>query len=94
MSTHVHDLGSNENCKQLLSSLGEYIDGSLGEELCSQLEHHMRECQRCTVVVDTLRKTVELYHETADSAAMPVEVRQRLFLRLNLEDYLKGSPEE
>ncbi|HEX9019455.1 MAG TPA: zf-HC2 domain-containing protein [Anaerolineaceae bacterium] len=81
----IHE--QHDTCKSLLSSLSEYVDGSLSDELCSVLEQHMKGCQRCRIVVDTLRKTVELYHETSDE--LPDTVRERLFLKLNLEEYLK-----
>jgi hypothetical protein len=49
----------------------------------------LRDCHNCRVVVDTLRKTVELYHHDAEEECMPKNVRERLFLRLNLGDYRK-----
>ncbi len=82
MSEHSH-------CQELLSSLSDYVDGELGAELCSQLERHLRECQRCKVVVDTLKKTVELYQDTSDEVDLPDDVRQRLYLRLELQDFLR-----
>lgn len=87
---HIHVIcEEHENCRQLLSSLGEYVDGTLSPELCAVLERHMIDCQRCRVVVDTMKKTVELYQETGEETHLPEDVRERLFLRLNLEDYLK-----
>jgi hypothetical protein len=80
---------SHETCKQMLSSLGEYVDGTLGEELCAEIEKHMQGCDRCQIVVNTLKKTVELYHDTTDEEQLPADVRQRLFVRLNLEDFIK-----
>lgn len=76
------------NCHELLSSLSEYVDGSLQAELCSEIERHLRDCNRCRVVVNTLKKTVELYHDTVEDETMPDEVRQRLFMRLELKDYI------
>jgi anti-sigma factor RsiW len=86
MSEHEHE---HKDCKQLLSSLGEYVDGNLEKELCIEIERHMSGCKRCRVVVDTLKKTVELYHETPGESELPVDVRQRLYVRLDLEDYFK-----
>lgn len=83
---HEH---THETCSELLSSLGEYVDGSLDADVCAVIEQHMRGCQRCRVVVDTLKKTIELYHETADQPSIPVDVKERLYLRLNLEDFKK-----
>jgi predicted anti-sigma-YlaC factor YlaD len=77
-------------CKALLGYLSDYVDGDLSEELCRQIESHVAECQDCRVVVDTLRKTVSLYHK---SAAEPAELsgatREHLYKTLHLEDYLK-----
>lgn len=89
MSKHEHTLAETENCKNLLSTLSDYVDGTLAAELCETLERHMQGCRRCRIVVDTLKKTVALYHETAADAHLPDDVRQRLYAKLNLEDYLK-----
>jgi len=77
-------------CRSLLGLLSDYVDGELSEELCQEIESHTTECQNCRVVVDTLRKTISLYHETAaESAEIPVEIRTKLYKTLNLEDLLK-----
>jgi anti-sigma factor RsiW len=80
----------HSECTSLVSSLSDYVDGALTEEFCKDLERHLAECQDCRVVVDTLRKTVYLYHESAsEPVEIPGEVRERLFRCLNLEDYTK-----
>lgn len=84
---HIHE--EHSECSALLSSLGEYVDGSLSPELCALIEQHMQGCDRCRVVVNTLKKTVELYQETSDDPTLPEDVRQRLYLKLNIEDFLK-----
>ena len=71
----------------LLGSLSDYVDGDLAEPVCAEIERHMAGCERCRVVVDTLRKTVELYHITAEDPALPTGVRQRLFFRLDLDGH-------
>ena len=79
----------HSRCKALLGSLSDYVDGDLGEELCREIESHIAECQDCRIVVDTLRKTIYLYHKSAiESTEVPGAVRDRLFRTLNLEDYL------
>ena len=79
----------HKNCRRLLGSLSEYLDGELDEELCSVLEQHMEDCEDCRIVVDTLRKTVYLYHESAQTDDIPTDIRQRLYKSLNIEEYLK-----
>jgi len=79
-------------CKHLLGNLSEYIDGELQAELCAELEQHLQECDDCRVVVNTLRKTIELYRQTSAPTDLPGSVRERLFFKLQLEDYLqKGN---
>lgn len=79
----------NHNCRDLLGTLSDYVDGELEAELCAQLEQHLAGCENCRVVVDTLHKTVLLYQTTAAKSGVPQGVRQRLFSRLDLEEFLK-----
>jgi len=79
-----------KNCKSLLGSLSDYVDGVAQEELCRELERHLAECNDCRIVVDTLKKTVYLYHASTDTD-MPAAVRERLFKRLSLDDFLKKN---
>ncbi|MCS6906929.1 MAG: zf-HC2 domain-containing protein [Anaerolineales bacterium] len=80
------------SCREMLSALSEYLDGELASELCAAIEVHLAECKNCRIVVDTLRKTITLYHQYAEEeASLPQEVRYRLFKRLNLEDFLEGA---
>ncbi|MGQ9903078.1 MAG: anti-sigma factor family protein [Anaerolineae bacterium] len=86
-SDHTH-----EQCRQLLESLSDYVDGDLADEICAEIERHMASCERCRIVVDTLRKTVELYQAVADApAVLPADVRQRLFFRLDLEQFVNRA---
>ena len=80
------------NCEALLGSLSEYIEGELDAELCLAIEKHIAECDNCRIVVDTIRKTVDLVHTANDPRpGVPEDVRERLFKRLNLEDYIKPA---
>ena len=79
----------HKNCRELLGSLSEYVDGELSNELCNILEHHMEACADCRIVVDTLRKTVNIYQMTAESEELPGDIRQRLFKSLKIEEYLE-----
>ena len=66
----AHD---HEQCLKLLSSLSDYVDGSLEAMICAQIEEHMAECENCRIVVDTLRKTVSLYQMTNDAPDVPAD---------------------
>jgi anti-sigma factor (TIGR02949 family) len=81
------------SCQQLLGSLSEYIDGELSDALCADLERHLCECENCQIVVDTTRKTIDLYHACNSDDCLPGDVRQRLYARLNLDDYIEKRDE-
>lgn len=83
--SHKH----SSTCQHLLGNLSDYIDGDLSDELCQELQGHMAGCENCRVVYDTLTKTVYLYQTSARETEIPVEVRERLFKTLHLDDLLK-----
>jgi predicted anti-sigma-YlaC factor YlaD len=77
------------NCVEFLETLSDYVDGILGDALCKEIETHMENCEDCRVVVDTLKKTIYLYHETSAKITIPLNVRERLFRSLDLEDFIE-----
>ena len=77
------------NCGALLESLSEYVDGVLGDALCKEIESHIADCDDCRVVVDTLKKTIYLYHKTSEETQIPIDVRERLFHRLDLGNFIQ-----
>jgi len=88
MNKHNH---KHEDCSYLLGSLSEYVDGTLGEQLCEEIERHVADCDDCRVVINTLEKTVYLYQSTADQEKpiVPEDVKERLYKRLDLDDFLE-----
>jgi len=78
----------HEECRKLLNSLSDYVDGDLQQELCDEIELHMKDCENCRIVIDTLSKTISLYQTSPESTVVPDEVRQRLFHRLDLDEFL------
>ena len=83
MTDHAHT-----NCEELLGSLSAYIDGDLGPELCLELEKHLAGCDNCRVVLNTTKRTIDLVQAPIEKLDVPEDVRERLFKRLNLDDYL------
>jgi anti-sigma factor RsiW len=70
-------------CHDLLGHLSDYIDGELEAAICAQLEAHLAECPDCRVMVDTVRKTIILYHSQT-AAELPSDVQARLYRVLKL----------
>jgi anti-sigma factor RsiW len=80
----AHDHRSGSPCRDLLGQLSDYVDGELEAALCAELEAHLADCPNCRVMVDTVRKTVTLYHAQA-ATELPSEVQDRLYKVLKLE---------
>ena len=65
------------NCQEIIRELSSYLDGDLGRKAVADLEWHLKNCEDCRVVVDTVRETVEIYCK-ADPVPLPEDVRTRL----------------
>lgn len=49
------------SCQRVLQELSNYIDNDVDANLRNQIETHLKTCRRCSVVLDTTRKTVRIY---------------------------------
>ncbi len=65
------------DCKRILQELNLYIDGELEPEFCRQLETHLTGCERCRIVLDTTRRTIQLYRDQIP-VELPRNVKDRL----------------
>ncbi len=83
--TYAHKHDDIARCQELLGQLNDYVDGELAAELCHDLELHLADCPDCSVVFDTLAKTISLYRTLdATPVELPQEVEARLLRRLSL----------
>ena len=64
-------------CKEVIRKLSEYLDGELDPVLAEQLTRHLEHCEDCGLVVDTTRKTIEMYCN-AEPTPLPDDVRRQL----------------
>ena len=64
-------------CRQVIDKISGYLEGGLDPEMVRELERHLEHCEDCRVVVDTTRKTVEIFYQT-EPAPLPNHVRERL----------------
>ena len=48
-------------CKEFLDELSDYLDGEVAEDVRKHLDAHMSECPNCWVIVDTTKKTLQIY---------------------------------
>jgi len=79
----------HKNCRHLLSSLSDFVDGELSDDLCQEIEIHMAGCENCQIVINTLQKTVDLFRKTSEKSEIPPDVKDRLIKRLEFEEFLE-----
>ena len=47
-------------CAQVLKELSNYIDEDVDPQLRAEIEEHLRGCRRCSVLVDSTRRTLRI----------------------------------
>lgn len=68
-------------CKEFLRELNEYLDETTDPETRAHWQAHVDECPNCFVVVDTTRKTLEVY-KGMEPQPLPEDIRERLWKAL------------
>ncbi len=64
-------------CEELLKAISDYIDGDIDPSICEELEKHLKDCEPCQIVIDTVRKTILLFKGT-EPYELPYEIKERL----------------
>ena len=68
-------------CKEFLQELNDYLDETADGELRRRLEAHVTECPNCFVIVDTTKKTLQVY-KGMEPQVIPPDVHSRLMQAL------------
>lgn len=76
------------SCKKLLNELCDFLDGGLDPETVEEIKYHLEQCKDCRVLVDTTRKTIEIFCN-AEPVPLPAGVQDRLHQAL--EQRLRSS---
>ena len=69
------------NCRGVLEELSSYLDGELDAAGLAELDQHLQRCGKCRLVVDTCRKTIQIYCD-AEPIPLPEDFRERLHAAL------------
>ena len=64
-------------CKAIINELADYLDEALDPALRSSIEQHLGKCQDCRIVVDTCKKTIQIYCNS-EPAPLPADTSHRL----------------
>jgi hypothetical protein len=68
-------------CKQFLQELNDYLDPNTDPTTMCHLEKHVSECPNCFVLVDTTKKTLQVY-KGLEPQTIPENVKARLWKAL------------
>ena len=64
-------------CTEFLKILDDVLDESIAVETRTEIELHLRQCGHCEVVLNTTRKTIEIF-QCNEVYELPTEVSERL----------------
>ena len=64
-------------CKEFLQEISDFLDENVDEDLRQKLEAHISQCPNCFVILDTTKKTIQVY-KGVDAQPIPAEVHNRL----------------
>ena len=65
------------SCKMLLREVSNYLDSDIEPAVRKQLEEHIAKCPDCWVILDTTRKTVDIY-QCCEPYPIPEALQTRL----------------
>ena len=65
------------NCRSIIKELANYFDEALDPILKTSIEKHLEGCEDCRIVVDTTRKTIQIFCNS-EPAPLPEETKTRL----------------
>ena len=70
---------NHKKCISIFKKLSEYIDGELDEKAYEEMRIHIKECVKCEVCLETLRRTVALCRNMK-MRGVPDRLKERLKL--------------
>ncbi|TKJ41096.1 hypothetical protein CEE37_05360 [candidate division LCP-89 bacterium B3_LCP] len=82
----------SKDCRPIMERLCEALDEDVSSPICQELQAHLDACPDCSLQVDTIKRTVEIYR-SLPIENVPEEVEERLLVRLNLPCSGKESGE-
>lgn len=81
-NTHIHT--HLLSCSEIYTHLCENLDAKIDSEECRRIKAHIAECENCTALLDSLKKTVYLYRKYP-TPKVPAAARTDLFAVIRLE---------
>lgn len=76
-------------CKQFLQELNDYLDEVANTEIRNRIEAHVTNCPNCFVILDTTKKTIQVY-KGMHLEPLPDDVESRLLKAVERKIAAKG----
>ena len=64
-------------CKEFMQEISDFLDEDVDQELRSKLDKHIAECPNCFVILDTTKRTIQVY-KGLDPQPIPEDIHNRL----------------
>lgn len=77
-------------CKDFLRELTDYLDSCLDAATKTELDKHVEECPNCWVVLDTTKKTLQIY-KGCEPKAVPQALEDKLMAAVTAKMAAKRS---
>lgn len=71
------------NCTDVAEHICEHLDYKLDSRKCREIKKHLETCPNCTAYLDSMKKTVKLYH-LVRNPRIPSSSRKKLYKVLKL----------
>lgn len=71
------------DCRPFFERLCDALGEDLSSPVCQELKDHLDQCPECSLQIDSIRRTVEIYR-CLPPVGVPGDVQERLRARLNL----------
>ena len=66
-----------EDCKRFYKRISEYLDDELDDQICNEIEAHLKDCPECRECLDSLKKTIQLCKK-AGKETIPSDIHEHL----------------
>jgi predicted anti-sigma-YlaC factor YlaD len=77
---HIHHLSYSKVYKHLCDNL----DSKLDSESCRRIKAHLKGCENCSALLDSLKKTIYLY-KSYPAPTLPAKAKKNLFAVIRLD---------
>lgn len=69
-----------------IDNLCMYLGDDLNKEKCEEIKNELHNCPECSMILDEIQGTIELYRKALPHKQVPLEIVKRLKFKLNIPE--------